>query len=319
MAMGTGFGRLYNLVRPPKQATYRPSIGNLPDLPEGAAGPIWGRQNRSDFMSAAEQLEDVKTVPPRRDALLEEEAFIESQLTQSPAKTSAKLRPLLALAPYVARYRGRAAARLHLADGRGDHHAGGADRGQAHDRFRLQPRRHRADQQLFQRHDRRCRGAGRGKRVTLLPRHDDRRAHRRRSQARRVRASGLAVARLLRFRALGRTGVAADGRYHPDQSRGRRLGVDRAAQHDAVHRRHRHDGDHEPQIVGLRAAGNSADRDSAGRVRALGAAAVAQRAGHAGGRQRLRLRTDRRDQDRAGLYQRAAGDQPLRRRGRTSL
>ena len=60
-------------------------------------------------MSAAEQLEDVKNVPPRRDALLEEEAFIESQLTQSPAKTSAKLRPLLALAPYVARYRGRAA------------------------------------------------------------------------------------------------------------------------------------------------------------------------------------------------------------------
>ncbi len=60
-------------------------------------------------MSAAEQLEDVKTVPPRRDALLEEEAFIESQLTQSPAKTSAKLRPLLELAPYVARYRGRAA------------------------------------------------------------------------------------------------------------------------------------------------------------------------------------------------------------------
>ena len=59
-------------------------------------------------MSAAEQLEDVKTAPPRRDALLEEEAFIEAQLTQSPAKTGAKLRPLLALAPYVARYRGRA-------------------------------------------------------------------------------------------------------------------------------------------------------------------------------------------------------------------
>src|SRR6476620_3915883 len=60
-------------------------------------------------MSAAEQLEDVKTAPPRRDALLEEEAFIEAQLTQSPAKTGAKLRPLLALAPYIARYRGRAA------------------------------------------------------------------------------------------------------------------------------------------------------------------------------------------------------------------
>src|SRR5215213_1218375 len=59
-------------------------------------------------MSAAEQFDEVKTAPPRRDALLQEEAFIESQLTQSPAKTGAKLRPQLALAPYVARYRGRA-------------------------------------------------------------------------------------------------------------------------------------------------------------------------------------------------------------------
>ena len=59
-------------------------------------------------MSAAEQLEDVRNAPPPRDALLEEEAFIEAQLTKSPAKTGARLRPLLALAPYVARYRGRA-------------------------------------------------------------------------------------------------------------------------------------------------------------------------------------------------------------------
>ena len=59
-------------------------------------------------MSAAEQLEDVGGAKPRRDALLEEEAFIEARLTEPPAKTSAKLRPLLALAPYVARYRGRA-------------------------------------------------------------------------------------------------------------------------------------------------------------------------------------------------------------------
>ena len=59
-------------------------------------------------MSTAEQLEHPPAgPPPRRDALLEEEAFIESQLTQ-PAKSRAKLRPLLALAPYVARYRGRA-------------------------------------------------------------------------------------------------------------------------------------------------------------------------------------------------------------------
>jgi ATP-binding cassette subfamily B protein len=59
-------------------------------------------------MSAAEQIEGAGGTPPRRDTLLEEEAFIETQLTQSPAKTRAKLRPLLALAPYVARYRGRA-------------------------------------------------------------------------------------------------------------------------------------------------------------------------------------------------------------------
>ncbi|KRR30104.1 ABC transporter ATP-binding protein/permease [Bradyrhizobium retamae] len=59
-------------------------------------------------MSAVEQIEAPRGTPPR-DALLEEEAFIESQLTQSPARTGARLRPLLALAPYVARYRGRAA------------------------------------------------------------------------------------------------------------------------------------------------------------------------------------------------------------------
>ena len=59
-------------------------------------------------MSAAEQIEQAGGTPPRRDVLLEEEAFIETQLTQSPAKTGARLRPLLALAPYVARYRGRA-------------------------------------------------------------------------------------------------------------------------------------------------------------------------------------------------------------------
>src|SRR5947199_3903239 len=58
-------------------------------------------------MSAVEQIEAPRGTPPR-DALLDEEAFIESQLTESPAKTRAKLRPLLALAPYVARYRGRA-------------------------------------------------------------------------------------------------------------------------------------------------------------------------------------------------------------------
>jgi ATP-binding cassette subfamily B protein len=60
-------------------------------------------------MSVAEQLEPPRgnQPPPPCDALLEEEAFIESQLTE-PAKSRARLRPLLALAPYVARYKGRA-------------------------------------------------------------------------------------------------------------------------------------------------------------------------------------------------------------------
>src|SRR5215813_6057473 len=59
-------------------------------------------------MSAAEQLEDGrgKAAAPR-DALMEAEAVIEAPLAEAPARR-AKLRPLLALAPYVARYRWRA-------------------------------------------------------------------------------------------------------------------------------------------------------------------------------------------------------------------
>jgi ATP-binding cassette, subfamily B, bacterial len=60
-------------------------------------------------MSAAEQLEDARVskdgLPERPPA---EPSPIEAQLTQTPAAGRAKLRPLLALAPYVARYRGRA-------------------------------------------------------------------------------------------------------------------------------------------------------------------------------------------------------------------
>jgi ATP-binding cassette subfamily B protein len=80
-----------------------------PGFASGAGEAYLGLLNRSDFMRTAAQLEDLSGGPPqRRDALLEEEAFIEAGLTQ-PAKSGAKLRPLLALAPYIARYRGRAA------------------------------------------------------------------------------------------------------------------------------------------------------------------------------------------------------------------
>src|ERR1700754_3731458 len=59
-------------------------------------------------MSAAEQFEEGrgKTAAPR-DALMEAEAVIEAPLAEAPVRR-AKLRPLLALAPYVARYKGRA-------------------------------------------------------------------------------------------------------------------------------------------------------------------------------------------------------------------
>src|SRR5712672_1506450 len=60
-------------------------------------------------MSAVERLEDRPgETPPRRDAVPSEASLVEAELTQLPAKSTARLRPLLALAPYVARYRGRA-------------------------------------------------------------------------------------------------------------------------------------------------------------------------------------------------------------------
>jgi ATP-binding cassette subfamily B protein len=60
-------------------------------------------------MSAVERLEDSPgEVPLRRDSLPSAIPSVEAELTQLPAESRAKLRPLLALAPYVARYRGRA-------------------------------------------------------------------------------------------------------------------------------------------------------------------------------------------------------------------
>jgi ATP-binding cassette subfamily B protein len=60
-------------------------------------------------MSAVERLEDRRgETPPRRDPALPEAPAVEAELTSLPGGSSARLRPLLALAPYVARYRGRA-------------------------------------------------------------------------------------------------------------------------------------------------------------------------------------------------------------------
>lgn len=64
-------------------------------------------------MSAVERLEDglekvPGETPPRREGEPAEASAIETQLAGPAAKRSARLRPLLALAPYVVRYRGRA-------------------------------------------------------------------------------------------------------------------------------------------------------------------------------------------------------------------
>jgi ATP-binding cassette subfamily B protein len=60
-------------------------------------------------MSAVERLDDLQgETPPRRELGPAEASSVEAQLTLPPAKGTARLRPLLALAPYVARYRGRA-------------------------------------------------------------------------------------------------------------------------------------------------------------------------------------------------------------------
>jgi len=63
-------------------------------------------------MSAVERLDEAQgEVPPPHD-LIGDAVAIEAELTQPPGKGTSRLRPLLALAPYVGRYRGRAVLAL---------------------------------------------------------------------------------------------------------------------------------------------------------------------------------------------------------------
>jgi ATP-binding cassette, subfamily B, bacterial len=76
-----------------------------------AAGPIWGQLTAigQNFMSAMERLEERQDETPAwRDSKTSDTSAVETVLTPSPTKGGARLRPLLALAPYVARYRARA-------------------------------------------------------------------------------------------------------------------------------------------------------------------------------------------------------------------
>src|SRR6516164_6172597 len=87
--------------------TSRDSIRIFPGLPRPEARPIWCiyRKSGSDLMSAVERLDETGGgAPPPPGVLVTEAAAAESER----AKGRARLRPLLALSPYVARYRGRA-------------------------------------------------------------------------------------------------------------------------------------------------------------------------------------------------------------------
>ena len=123
---------------------------------------------------------------------------------------------------------------------------------------------------------------------------DARRAGRRRPPARRLRPSDRARRRLLRSGAHRRTRVAPDRRHDPDQGRVRRVGLDRAAQSLHVRRRDRADGLHEPEALGAGAGRHSGDRRAADRLGADRAPPLPPRPGHAGRRDRLRLREPRR-------------------------
>jgi hypothetical protein len=227
-------------------------------------------------MSAAEQLEDAQVKAGLPEHPRAEPSAIEAQLTQTPAAGRAKLRPLLALAPYVARYRARAllafialtvAALTTLI-------VPVAVRRMID--FGFSPEGIAMINSYF------------SVMIAVV-----------------AVLAGASASRHYLVMTIGERVVAdlrRDVFAHLISLSPSLLGIGRAAQPDAVHRRHCDDGDHQPAAVRRRAARDPADRGSACGVRALGAPAVARRAGYAGGSHRLCLRTGRRDPHRAGLY-----------------
>ena len=166
--------------------------------------------------------------------------------------------------------------------------------------------------------DRRRARAGFG--LPLLFRHHARRARRRRSAPRRLRACDDAVAGLLRRGAVRRDRLAADRRHDADQVGGRRHRLGRAAQHHPRPRRRRHDGRHQPETFRPGHRRHPADRAAARRLRPLGAPEVARRR-----RTRWPSATAYASEQigvgahAAGLHQRGAGDRPLFARRRNRL
>ena len=115
MAVGTDLGRSITQQGPQN----KPSSTRIRQIPHEyvtgfASVGGWaylgaGKAIGAEIMSAAERLEERRgETPPRHDLAVAEAPSIEAGLTEPAAKGSARLRPLLALMPYVARYRGRA-------------------------------------------------------------------------------------------------------------------------------------------------------------------------------------------------------------------
>src|ERR1700761_9102906 len=105
--VGDEFGPLYSASGPPKQAASLPDSQSPGFASAGRGAYLEGHEAIGpDVMSAVERLEG-ETLP-RRDVEPAETSAFEAPLAPPEAKRSARLRPLLALAPYVARYRGRA-------------------------------------------------------------------------------------------------------------------------------------------------------------------------------------------------------------------
>jgi ATP-binding cassette, subfamily B, bacterial len=108
MTAVTDLGRSITQATPQNKSrnpAYCPAIAST----GGAAYLGVGLRNRSDLMSAVEPLEERHgEASPKPDVEPDAVSRVEADLAELPAKSRARLRPLLALAPYVARYRGRA-------------------------------------------------------------------------------------------------------------------------------------------------------------------------------------------------------------------
>ena len=77
-----------------------PNLRISPDLPAPFAGPIWGgAADLVDLMSAVERLDDEGGGTPRPDPITA--AAATGEAVAEPAKSRARLRPLLALSPML--------------------------------------------------------------------------------------------------------------------------------------------------------------------------------------------------------------------------